>query len=96
MALISGSNQVLQKDEVGTYFTSNGSSFVLDVDTRCRVRMETRRDVNDAQAKPLSDGMQEGATQVIVGPASVTVQSVTGRQYRVICLEGRAQVSADQ
>lgn len=96
MAVISGSNEVIASGASGSWFTSAGTSFILDVDTRCKVRLETRRDVNDGDPKPMQDGSQEGADRVIAGPCSVVVQSVTGRQYRVVSIEGRADVAADQ
>ena len=96
MALISGSNSTVAVGAPGAWFTATGSSFLADVDSAHMVRLETRRDASDAAVKVVA--LERSGADVapkIVGPCSVVVASVTGRQYRFVAITGPAIVAAD-
>jgi hypothetical protein len=96
MALISGSNVVINEGSAGAWFTVTGSSFIADVDSGAEVVLETRRDSSDVAPKPLHLGLGNNTSGLVSGPCSVVVQSAAGRQYRFVCKRGAAAVAADQ
>lgn len=94
--LISGSNYTIAAGVAGAWFTATGTSFIADVDNASMVRIETRRDVADTAVKVVATERSGGDVQPkIVGPASVLVASVAGRQYRFYAITGPATVAAD-
>ncbi|MDO8251406.1 MAG: hypothetical protein Q7T78_17035 [Rhodoferax sp.] len=96
MALIAGSNYTIAAGVAGAWFTATGSSFVADVDSAHMVRLETRRDVSDTAIKVVaSERSGADVSPKIVGPCSVIIASVTGRQYRFVAITGPAVVAAD-
>lgn len=97
MAVIAVSVQTLAVGTPGAWFSVTGSSFVADVDTAGTVFLETRRDASDTNPKTVSSEKSGADVKPrIVGPCSVIVGSVAGRQYRFIAVAGSPAVAADQ
>lgn len=97
MSVIAASVQTLAIGTPGAWFSVTGSSFVADVDTAGTVYLETRRDGTDTNPKTVaSEKSGADVKPRIVGPCSVMVGSVAGRQYRFIAVAGTPTVAADQ
>jgi hypothetical protein len=97
MAVIAASVQALAVGTPGAWFSVTGSSFVADVDTAGTIYLETRRDVADTLPKIVaSEKSGADARPRIVGPCSVLVGCVAGRQYRFVAVAGTPSVAADQ
>lgn len=99
MAVISGSAETILAGANGTWFTVNANNFIADVDNAATVRLETRRGASDTAPKVVATE-RSGADVMpkIVGPCSVAVSAVSGRQYRFVVLSapaGGAIVAAD-
>jgi hypothetical protein len=97
MTVIAGSAQTLAAGTAGAWFSVTGSSFVADIDTAGTVYLETRRDGADANPKTVaSEKSGADIKPRIVGPCSVIVGCVAGRQYRFVPVAGTPTVAADQ
>jgi hypothetical protein len=97
MAVIAASVETLTPGGAGTWFTVAGTSFIADVDTAHTVSIETRRDAADTAPKTVaSEKSGADVRPRIVGPCSVVVACVPGRQYRFLSVSGAAKVAADQ
>lgn len=97
MSVIAASVQTLAVGTPGAWFSVTGSSFVADVDTAGTVYLETRRDGADTNPKTVaSEKSGADIKPRIVGPCSVIVGCVAGRQYRFIAVAGVPAVAADQ
>lgn len=97
MSVIAASVQTLAVGTPGAWFSVTGSSFVADVDTAGTVYLETRRDGADTNPKTVaSEKSGADIKPRIVGPCSVIVGCVAGRQYRFIAVAGAPAVAADQ
>ena len=96
MSVITASVQTLQTGDNGAWFDVSVSQFGADVDGAGTVRLETRRNSSDAAPKRVP-AMATGGDVLspIIGPASVIVSAIAGRQYRFVCISGPVAVAAD-
>ncbi len=92
MPLIANSSQTLAAGVAGNWWTPTATTVSCDIDTATMVKIETRRGSGDTVAKPVFIGEQE--TTILRGPSSTLLQSVVGRDYRFVCMEGSASVAA--
>lgn len=93
MTVIASSQQTLAATPgtAGNWFTATGASFTADVDNAATVRLETRRDGSDTAPKIVaSERSGADVPPKIVGPCSITVASVAGRQYRFVVVSAPA------
>ena len=97
MTVIAASVETLASGQPGTWFSVTGSRFIADVDTPHMVRLETRRSAGDAATKKVgSNASGSDTVSVLVGPCSLVVACLAGRQYRFVSVAGAASVAADQ
>ncbi|KTT15856.1 hypothetical protein [Pseudacidovorax intermedius] len=100
MTVIANSAQTgLAAGAFGNWFVAPDYSFVLDVDNGSMVYLQTMRASGDAAVKTVASERTGGDIRPsIVGPCSVVIQSVPGRQYRVAVVAAPpagASVAAD-
>lgn len=100
MTVIANSAQTgLAAGAFGNWFVAPDYSFILDVDNASTVYLQVMRASGDAAIKTVASERTGADIQPkIVGPCSIAVQSVPGRQYRVAVISapsGGASVAAD-
>lgn len=97
MTVIAASVETLPAGTTGAWFDVTGNSFIADVDNAKMVQIQSRRGATDTSPKIVaSEKTGADVAPKIVGPCSVVVACVPGRQYRFVSITGPAMVAADQ